>query len=105
MLVMDLSCHRVEALADRRVHVLVLGTVRLGVCDIGLPRLREFDADVVQAPFSLMAVRLRHHDPAAQDRPTDPLEALVLRLDALNDGGAVGGILKLDLKGTHTEKL
>lgn len=105
MLVVNLPRHGVKALSDRRVHVFVLGSICLCVRDVGLPGLRKFDADVVQAPLSLMAVRLRHDHPAAQDRPTNPLEALVLRLDALNDGGAVGGILKLDLKGTHTEKL
>ena len=69
MLVMDLSRHRVEALADRREDVLMLGAVGLRMGDVVLFWLRKLDADAIAAALALMTMRLCHDDPTAQNRP------------------------------------
>ena len=54
----DLPSRRIEALADRREHVLVFRSIRLCLRDVGLFGLLELDTHAVLAALALVAMRL-----------------------------------------------
>lgn len=67
MLVVHLPRDGVEALADRREDVLMLGAVGLRMGDVVLFWLRKLDADAIAAALALVTMRLCHDDPTVQD--------------------------------------
>ena len=69
MLVVHLPSDSVEALADRREYVLMLGAIGLRMGDVVLFWLRKLDADAIATALALVTMRLCHDDPTVQDGP------------------------------------